>query len=366
MSRVQSRLIPGLSVLIYCFQSLVLAQSIEEVRTKGLQFLEVTQAEDGSWTSSQSVGITGLVVTSIMESGRGVDDPKVQKALAFIASKQQPDGGIHVPDSRFRNYETCIAVLALAEANKDGRYDEIIKKAEANLRGLIWDESKGLESSDAAYGGGGYDSKQRPDLSNTQFLIEALKASGVAADDAAMQKALVFVSRSQNLESAHNQLAFAGKVNDGGFIYTPVNGGDSKAGTTENGGLKSYGLMTYAGMKSMIYAGLTKDDIRVKAATDWIRKNYTLEENPHLGKQGLYYFYHTFAKTMSLLGEDEFVDSDGTKHDWRKEMAEKLAALQQPNGSWNNEADRWYEGDPNLVTAYCLIALHYCEKTAVP
>ena len=125
-------------------------QSVEEIQQKGIQFLEVTQAEDGSWTSSQSVGITGLVVTSLIESGRGVDDPRVEKSLAFVVSKQQPDGGIHVPDSRFRNYETCIAVLALAEANKDGRYDDIIKKAETNLRGLIWDESKGLESSDAA------------------------------------------------------------------------------------------------------------------------------------------------------------------------------------------------------------------------
>jgi hypothetical protein len=136
-------------------------QSINDVRMKGLQFLEVTQAEDGSWTSSQSVGITGLVVTSMMESGRSVDDLGVEKALAFIVSNQQPDGGIHVPDSRFRNYETCIAVLALSEANKDGRYDDIIKNAETNLRSLIWDESKGLESSDAAYGGGGYDSKRK-------------------------------------------------------------------------------------------------------------------------------------------------------------------------------------------------------------
>lgn len=331
------------------------------MQKKGIQFLEVTQAEDGSWTSPQSVGITGLVTTSLMMSGKSIDDQFVKKGLDFIVANQQEDGGIHVPASRFKNYETCIAVLALAEANKDGRYDDAIKKAENFLRGLQWDEGKGLESTDAAYGGGGYDSKQRPDLSNTQFLIEALKETGVPADDPVMQKALVFVSRSQNLESSHNQLAFAGKVNDGGFIYTPVNGGDSKAGSTENGGLKSYGLMTYAGMKSMIYAGLTKDDPRVKAATGWMRKHYTLEENPNLGDQGLYYFYQTFAKTMAVMGEVEFEDDKGVKHLWKKELAEKLASLQQKNGSWNNEADRWYEGDPNLVTAYCLIALHYCE-----
>jgi squalene-hopene/tetraprenyl-beta-curcumene cyclase len=177
-----------------------------------------------------------------------------------------------------------------------------------------------------------------------------------------MQKALIFVSRAQNLESQHNQLPFAGKVNDGGFIYTPAGGGESKAGTTENGGHKSYGSITYAGLKSMVYAGLGKDDPRIKAATEWIRRHYTLDENPNMGQQGLYYYYQTFAKTMSVLGSDEFEDAAGTKHAWKKELAEKLASLQQKNGSWLNESDRWYEGDPNLVTAYCLIALHYCEE----
>ena len=345
-----------------CLAATSAAQTLDEMQQKAIQFLEVTQNADGSWTSSDAVGITGLVTTSLILSGKANDDPLVKKGLDFLIGSQQPSGGIHASASRHQNYETCISVLALAEANKDGRFDEAIAKAEQFLRGLQWDEGEGIESSDGAFGGGGYDSKQRPDMSNTQFLIEALKKAGVAEDDPAMQRALVFVSRAQNLESAHNTLDFAGKVNDGGFIYTPAKGGESKAGLTENGGHKSYGSITYAGLKSMVYAGLTKDDQRVKAATEWIRKNYTLEENPAMGQQGLYYYFQTFAKTMSVLGSAEFEDAKGTRHDWKKELSEKLASLQQPNGSWQNPADRWYEGDPNLVTAYCLIALHYCEQ----
>ena len=336
-------------------------QSVAEMQKKAIQFLEVTQAADGSWTNSEAVGITGLVTASLLASGKTPEDSIVKKGLDFIVASQQPTGGIHAPASRHQNYETCIAMLALVDANKDGRFDAVIKKGEMFLRGLQWDEGEGIESTDGAYGGGGYDSKQRPDMSNTQFLVEALKKAGVAEDDPAMQKALVFVSRAQNLESKYNVLPFAGKVNDGGFIYTPAAGGESKAGVTENGGHKSYGSITYAGLKSMIYAGVGKDDPRVKAATDWIRKHYTLEENPNMGQQGLYYYYHTFAKTMSTIGGDEFEDAAGKKHDWKKELTEKLASLQHSNGSWTNPADRWYEGDPNLVTAYCLIALQYCE-----
>jgi squalene-hopene/tetraprenyl-beta-curcumene cyclase len=334
------------------------------MRQKAVQFLTTTQDANGSWTKPDAVGISGLVVSALLHSGRPVDDPVVANGLKFLASIQQPSGGIHAPASRHQNYETCIALLALSQANSDGRYNEAIKRAEGFLRGLQWDAGEGIETSDDTFGGAGYDSKQRPDMSNTQFLIEALRSAGAAPDDPALQKALVFVSRAQNLESPHNTLPWAGKINDGGFIYTPAKGGESKAPLAANGGHSSYGSMTYAGLKSMIYAGVKADDPRVLAAVKWIRSHYTLSENPGMGQQGLYYYFQTFAKTMSVVGGDKFEDAAGQQHDWRKEVTEKLQSLQKPNGSWVNEADRWYEGDPNLVTAYCLIALSYCDGSA--
>jgi len=336
--------------------------SIDEMRVKATQFLKVTQNPDGSWTKSDMVGVTGLVTTALLQSGVAADDPLVAAGLKNLLSHQQPTGGFYAKDSLQRNYETCITVFALSEANRDGKYDAEIKKAEMFLRGLQWDKGEGIESGDPAWGGGGYGSHQRPDLSNTQYLVEALKKAGVKEDDEAMKNIRVFVSRTQNLETSANDTKFSGLINDGGFYYTPAAGGDSKAGTTENGGLRSYGSMTYAGLKSLIYAGLDKDDERVKAAVQWIRRNYTLAENPAMGKQGLYYYFHTFGKTMDIIGEDEFVDAKGNKHNWKAELHERLAGLQNTNGSWMNPADRWYEGDPNLVTAYCLMALSHCDS----
>lgn len=334
------------------------------MKQKAVQFLTATQDTNGSWTKPDAVGISGLVVSALLHSGRPVDDPVVARGLSFLVSSQQPTGGIHAAASRHQNYETCIALLALSQANADGRYNAAIKRAEEFLRDLQWDSGEGIETSDDTWGGAGYDSKQRPDMSNTQFLIEALRSAGAAADDPALQKALVFVSRAQNLESPHNTLPWAGKINDGGFIYTPAKGGESKAPLAANGGHSSYGSMTYAGLKSMIYAGVKPDDPRVQAAVKWIRSHYTLTENPGMGQQGLYYYYQTFAKTMSVIGSDQFEDATGQQHNWRQELTEKLNSLQKPNGSWVNEADRWYEGDPNLVTAYCLIALRHCEPPA--
>ncbi len=355
-------LIITISTVLLCHTSGADEPSLQQMREKAFRFLKLTQNEDGSWTKSDMVGVTGLVTASLLRSGRSAEDATVAAGIKNLLSHSQSDGGFYAKDSLQRNYETCITVFALTEANSDGRYDAHIKKAEMFLRDLQWNKGEGIESGDPAWGGGGYGKHQRPDLSNTQYLIEALKKAGVTEDDEAMKNILVFVSRTQNLETLANDTKFAGLINDGGFYYTPAAGGDSKAGIAENGGLRSYGSMTYAGLKSLIYAGLKKDDERVQAAIEWIRKNYTLSENPGMGKQGLYYYFHTFGKTMDVIGEDEFVDAAGNKHNWRAELIERLAGLQLPNGSWLNPADRWYEGDPNLVTAYCLMGLSHCEK----
>ena len=138
----------------------------------------------------------------------------------------------------------------------------------------------------------------------------------------------------------------------------------SQAGETDSGGLRSYGSMTYAGLKSMIYAGVGPDDPRVKAALKWIQKHYDLQSNPGLGNAGLYYYYHTFAKALDAIGDEVLKDDKGQLHDWRAELVAELAKRQQPDGSWVNENARWLEGDPNLVTGYALLALSYCRPTS--
>ena len=338
--------------------------SLEQVKARAIRFLKLTQAQDGTWTSANVPGITALCVTSLLHNGVPADDPTVARSLKFLTGLVQKNGGIYHAQTLHRNYETSISLMALSAANTDGRYDEQIRGAEKFLRALQWDADEGLKPEDPGFGGAGYGKHQRPDLSNTQFLLEALKTAGVKPDDPAMQKALTFVSRCQNLETEHNNTPFAAKVDDGGFYYTPAAGGTSQAGLTPNGGLRSYASMTYAGLKSMVYAGLDKDDPRVKAALKWIQKFYSLKENPGLGKQGLFYYYHTFAKTLSVLELDELTDAGGKTHDWRAELVATLAKQQKENGSWINEADRWYEGDPNLVTAYGLLALSHCERPA--
>jgi squalene-hopene/tetraprenyl-beta-curcumene cyclase len=300
------------------------------------------------------------VATALLRSGRTANDPLVARALEYLERHVHGDGGIYQDGSRYKNYETSLATVCFQLANRDGRYNGLLASAEQFVKAQQWDEDEGHEISSMSYGGAGYGTHERPDLSNTSFLVDALHAVGRGEDDPALQKALIFISRCQNLEGEHNTSPFAAKVNDGGFYYTPAAGGQSMAGETPEGGLRSYGSMTYAGLKSMIYAGLSRDDPRVKAAYEWIRRHYTLEENPGVGAQGLYYYYHTFAKALAAIGEERITDTGGKSHDWRAELAEQLISRQQPDGSWVNSNTRWLEGDPNLVTAYSLLALSYC------
>ncbi|MCB9920991.1 MAG: terpene cyclase/mutase family protein [Planctomycetaceae bacterium] len=334
----------------------------EQAVAKAVSYLKAKgQASDGSFSNHAGIGPTALVTTALLRHGVPTSDPSVAKSLQYLEDFIQPDGGIYSPGTFYRNYETCLTVLCFTEANKDGRYDKAIQRADAFVKGIQWDEDEGKDPSDLAYGGGGYGKHKRPDLSNTSFLIDALRAAGNSADSEAIQRALVFVSRCQNLETEHNTTAFPVKNPDGGFYYTAAAGGSSQAGETANGGLRSYGSMTYAGLKSMLYAGVSRDDPRVQAAAKWASDHYDLKANPGLGTAGLFYYYHLFGKALDAIGEDTFIDANGRKHDWRAELVAELAARQQPDGSWINDNDRWFEGDANLVTGYALLGLAYCK-----
>jgi squalene-hopene/tetraprenyl-beta-curcumene cyclase len=381
--RFLERTVQGISLLSFAVRPLS-SQADEpatatEMAGKAVAFLRPRQRADGSWSGDRKEpGITALVVTGMLRSGRvTADDPAVSKGLAYLERFLGPKGGLS--EAPHSVYSTSVALMAFHAANKGGRFDRVIKGGQEFLKETQADEGEGKSRTDTQYGGLGYGGENsRPDLSNTAFFVEALRDSGVPADDPALQRALVFVSRCQNLKSEFNDLPGAGKVNDGGFVYMPTSGNTEQPGKAAkgarakggrppagDGSLRSYAGMTYAGLKSMIYAGLTQDDPRVKAALRYIRDNYTVEENPGQGQRGLYYYYHTFAKAMALLGKPTIVDAKGVEHHWRTDLVAALSKRQEPSGAWVNRDDRFMEGDPNIVTSFALLALASTRSNAV-
>jgi len=315
---------------------------------KGLRYLRETQGEDGSW--SGSVGITALALRAYLQSYRGYnesDGPFIARAIDFLLANVKADGSISESINN-RNYNTAVAMVALqATGNPD--YTGVIRNAQRFLKGLQLDEEDGYSEDHKYYGGIGYGGDERPDLSNQYVAIEALKATAVDPEDPVWERALVFVSRSQNLRASNDQDWAA---DDGGFTYMP--------GFSPHGGTRSYGSMTHAGLISLLFAGVDRDDPRIQGAYNWIRESYTLDRNPGaVGNQGLFYYYNAFAKSMAAFGEAELIDAKGRRHNWRNDLAAKLISLQDKDGSWvNKDSPRWWEGNRNLVTAWSVIALN--------
>ena len=214
-----------------------------------------------------------------------------------------------------------------------------------------------------------------PTWSNTQMMLDALYDAGVSPEEPTVQRALVFLTRTQNLKSTNPTAWAQAGTDDGGFIYTPANNGESMASEAAGEGrygekipageprsLKSYGSMSYAGFKSLLYAGLQEDDPRVKAALGWVKDNYTFQENPGLGQQGYYYYLHAMARALRASGLDTITDSKGVQHNWRSELIDAIASRQREDGSWVNLNDRWEESRPELATIYSVLAIEEALK----
>lgn len=356
---------------------------------RGLAFLRESQGVSGGWmmgaeaaptdepekASPVAVAITALAAKAFAQSGADANgaspnDTAYRRGLLFVIRAQEEDGSFG--GGALSNYVTAATVSALAASERDEFADEMAR-AVAWLQTGQWDQSEGLSARQDWYGGAGYGNHGRPDLSNTQMMLDALYDAGLSPSEPAFQRALVFLQRTQNVES--NPSEWAG--DDGGFIYTPANGGESKASEAAGEGvhgelipegqprsLRSYGSMTYAGFKSMLYAGLSVDDPRVRAAFEWLRRHFTFEENPGLGQQGLYYYYHTLARALRVAQQETITDVQGRTHDWRAELIDAILKRQREDGSWVNDADRWMEGEPVLVTAYAVLALQEAIKPA--
>lgn len=349
--------------------------NVQTAVTKGLDYLKTQQKPDGGWQNpSDPPGMTALVLKAFTQDPQQASNKaEIEKGFTRLLADQKPDGSI---GDTLANYNTAIAITALAAA-KESAHQQQLEKAVAFLRTLQWGgtvegvrDDMRVDATNVNYGGFGYGggAAKRADLSNTQTALDALHDAGLKPDDPAFQMAIKFLSRSQNRSESNDQKWAS---DDGGFVYTPGAGASSAAGeyTGPNGQrmLRSYGSMTYAGLKSMIYAGLSHEDPRVKAAWGWVQKNWTLDQNPGMaidkptsGDSGLYYYYHTMARALHAYGEPIIVDAKGQRHDWREELISKITSLQKSDGSWAG-TQRWMESRPVLSTGFAILALQECQ-----
>lgn len=378
-----------MSLLVLCSVSLFAAddvkmpegrnldKEIDNAIRKGVEFLIKNQSADGSFMKTPAIG--ALAAMAFKGSELEIAKEPMARARKSILASFDKDGTFSDPQKMYITYNTSICLAALAVIDNPDDYAMMRKARNWLIDNQLTEKhpTNPVTKDNVYYGGIGYGKAgpSEPDLSNTQWALEALyltehldKESKEAKEksDVAWGNALRFLAAVQKVPENADQKWIVSKddpANDGGFIYSPeTSKASDKDGKSAKQTLRSYGSMTYSGFKSLIYAKLAKDDYRVKAAREWASKNYTLEENPNMGAEGYYYYLLAFAKANSAFGEQAITDSDGKKHLWREELAKKLIALQKTDGSWSNDNGRWQESSPVLTTAYALIALELAKS----
>ena len=313
----------------------------------GAAYLRQQQGADGAW--EHHPGITALVAAALLRQP-GVPRAKqlevVGKSLDGLAKLAKPDGGIYEKD--IPHYITAVSLMAFAAGGRP-QDKPLLEKGRRYLAEHLLDEGEGVPPSDKFYGGLGYGGTSdggRADLISLEYGLRAMKEAELPANDAAWDKAITFLQRTQNNSELNDQ---KWATTDGGFIYYP---GYSQAGET-----RSYGSGTYAGLMSYSWANVKKEDRRVQAVLKWVRNNYTVDENPGVGQKTVYYYYMVFAKALQAVGEPIIVDAKGVSHNWREDLGKKLIALQHPEGYWVNPVKDEMQDNKVLVTAFTLQAI---------
>lgn len=357
--------IMGVVALALLLVTPALAQDDAAVESfnKGLVWLATQQQEDGAFGTKKGarVGYSALVIQAWNAAPQRVKaqnadfSGRVDKAALWLAGQQQPEGFI-ADGPEYHNYSTSLAVEALAGYDR-ARFEPVISKAAAYLRELQATGARRFDKDKhVTFGGFGYGSTLRPDLSNTWFALSALKAAGVEESDPVWSDAVIYIKRCQNSSEVNDQ-PYAG--DDGGAMYLP---NDSTAGTmTSRDGRtvnKSFGSMTAAMLSSYLICGEAPDSLPVSLAAKWLADNFSVTENPNHNKEGqqaLYYYYRTLSAALTQYGKDDFFGKD-----WKKLLSAQIMSLQMPEGFWVNKESRFNENDPVLCTTYALIALGRC------
>lgn len=328
-------------------------EAINTAIEKGLEWLRDNQNADGSWDAYGGYKVAGAAMATLafLEQGYDESDSAVADGIAYIVSRQQADGSISSGWGDV-NYETSCAIWALAATGNSGYEDEIANAVDWMVKNQ-WDEaspSQCDESDEKYWGGFGYDWDDRPDLSNSQFSLIALRAAELDPASPTWSKAITFIQRCRGTED--------------GFIYLP---GESVAG-----GTTSYGSMTAAGVWALRLCGRPTGDEYVQGGLNWLKDNYAYDENPVLLWMHYYYIWSAAKAFLicDIKGEIgglipvEPEDDPAFDPGWYYDFSKYLVNAQNPDGSWTRE-ETYTDTFWALLTLQKAVAIPYAVQVSI-
>ncbi len=309
------------------------------------RWLQNTQRPDGSWDNYTGNSFTGattaLATLALLNAGVPPDRDWIQRAIETVRS---------IPLQE--TYTVSLKIQALAAASPDRYRDEVQAAAD-------W-----LTRTQLASGAWTYGPARRGDgdFSNSQFALLGLHEAGKAGAQVP-----------QDLWKKAEQVWVRAQQPDGGWAYSPHTRLEIKVKPGRRGGKvrrqtprsASYGSMTAAGVASLYITGnslvmrkgprLTGDGEPVCCGQyseyrpiahglAWLGENFSAQRNP--GKGGWYFYYMYGMERVGILSGLRYLG----QHDWYREGAARLVALQRADGSFK-------ETHPVVDTAFALLFL---------
>ncbi len=338
--------------------SLSLQYEVDAAIYRALDWLAHQQAEDGTWSDQKMPALTALPLWAFCASEHPDRKAISDRAVKALLRNRQADGGIYTGAESggvLPTYNTAVCMTALHALGQRDLLPVILRARQYVARAPLF-------GSDDYHGGFGYELSTGEAYANLLTTFHSVQAMRATADAEAQRptERKVDIDWAQTVRLA--ELMTAAGTNHTAAAVSSAHAPSSDDLPAEKATpIRAYGSMTYAGLLALIYANVSPEDVRVRTALDWAAHHWSLEENPGMGQQGLYFFYNVLTRALDAAGEDFIPSADGSFIPWREAIAQKLVSLQKTdtrgNGYWRNTSARFLEGDPVLATAYCILAL---------
>jgi squalene-hopene/tetraprenyl-beta-curcumene cyclase len=263
----------------------------------------------------------------------------------------------------------------------DANDSQLTTRLYAFLSAAQFDESHGFATTDASYGGWGFDiagndgDPGHMDLAHTRRALQALRALIPDRSYPQFTRGELFLRVVQRHPGAlARPPAVArflhGSINipyDGGFYFSPIveDANKGRFTATHDGRaaphFRSYATATCDGVLALLAAGVARDDERIVRAVEWLRQHDDLAypqgvpaDHPEpWGEAIRFYHYAVRAEAYAALN---------WPGDWKTRLAAEIERHQQTDGSFRNHASPLMkEDEPLLCTALAAIGLTHCQ-----
>lgn len=373
-------------------------KKVDEAITRGVAWLKAQQKPEGHFGESSGgrtyepgkvgyhnkPGIAAFSLLALLKSDVPHDDPVIEKGFAFLKEYAGQRGNL------ITHYDRAAILMAFEALHESAQAGLMKKKGlkpservgdfkepkytpspqnQAFISGIV----RALLEEQTEKGGWRYGKPishvgSDEDVSATQIVLFGLKSASrmkAPVDPGAVLRAMNFVLSSQEKDGPKLDRAPGFKAGDRS-VYAP-SGEDrargwayiAKGSRPEEE--RATGSMTSAGVGSLIIAksilgkqlGKKASEAVDRAIYDgfaWLVQNWSVAENPGLGKPRHFYFLYGIERA-GTLGLYEKLGA----HWWYREGAEVLLKAQQADGRWDNGDD--IPPTDVLDTCYALLFL---------